>query len=408
MTTSIPDSARWLATLLESSTLAPEDSIRHLLGLPKAGFGMLVLFPSAGDTVPLEWHFAPAVPAPMREWAQAPFQVSIFQRAFRHGEILAHPLPKCETLDAGPFVLGEDAPLEGIAVLPVEYREYRLGLLIIAYPRRESPLSCGLLTRLRALGNALAWPAFIQNLAAEKKHLQAQMEALQHRQDEFIGITSHELRTPLGLVLGHATFLQATVTDPSQQEHVSVIIQSAVRIKEIIETATQADNYQTGTARLRLHTVNLNTLVQSLCDAFREEATEKGIRLQAEVPSPPLVVDGDPEKIRIILKNLIENALAFTDRGGNVWVSLAQCDDYAQISVRDDGVGIPEESLEHVFERFYQVEEHLTRRHSGMGLGLSVARDLAALHGGRIEAESREGEGSCFTLYLPLEGAPVS
>ncbi len=230
------------------------------------------------------------------------------------------------------------------------------------------------------------------------------MEALQHRQDEFIGITSHELRTPLGLVLGHATFLQATVTDPSQQEHVSVIIQSAVRIKEIIETATQADNYQTGTARLRLHTVNLNTLVQSLCDAFREEATEKGIRLQAEVPSPPLVVDGDPEKIRIILKNLIENALAFTDRGGNVWVSLAQHGDYAQISVRDDGVGIPEESLEHVFERFYQVEEHLTRRHSGMGLGLSVARDLAALHGGRIEAESREGEGSCFTLYLPLEG----
>ena len=404
MTTSTPDSARWLAALLESSTLAPEDSIRHLLALSRDGLGMLVLFPSAGDTVPLEWHFAPAVPAPIREWAQASLQVSAFQRAFRQGEILAYPFLMCETLDAGPFVLGTDAPLKGIAVLPVEYREYRLGLLIVAYPQEESPLSCGLLARLRALGNALAWPAFIQNLAAEKKHLQARMEALQRRQDEFIGITSHELRTPLGLVLGHATFLQATVADSSRQEHVDAIIQSALRIKEIIETATQADNYQTGTARLRLHTVNLNTLAQSLCDAFREEAAEKEIRLRAEVPSPPLVVDGDPEKLRIILKNLIENALAFTGRGGNVWVSLARSADYTQISVRDDGVGIPEEALERIFERFYQVEEHLTRHHSGMGLGLSVARDLAALHGGRIEVESREGEGSCFTLYLPLEG----
>ncbi len=403
MTDTLSDSA----ALLEGSTLPPEETIRRLLALLEDAFGILVLFPSAGDAVPLGWYFAPAVPPAVREWVQAPLLVEGLQRAFHHGEILAYPPPACEAWEGRPIFLEEDAPLEGIAVLPVEHREYRLGLLIAAYPRMAAPLSCGSLARLRSLGKALAWPAFIQNLAAEKRYLQAEIEALQRRKDEFIAITSHELRTPLGLVVGHATFLQATAADASTQEHVDVIIQSAMRIKEIIETATQADNYQTGTARLRLHTVNLNTLAESLCETFRGEAEAKGIRLHLEMPSHPLVLEGDPEKIRIILKNLIENALAFTDSGGNVWVSLAQAQsgDYAQISVRDEGIGIPASALERIFERFYQVEGHLTRHHNGMGLGLSVARDLAQLHGGRIEAESEEGKGSCFTLYLPLEQA---
>ncbi len=405
MPDTLPDSVRWLAALLEGSTLPPEEAIRGLLGLLEDAFGILALFPSTGDAVPLEWYFAPAVPPAVREWVQAPLLVEGLQRAFHRGETLAFPPPACETWEGRPLFLEEDAPLEGIVVLPVEHREYRLGLLIAAYPRMATPLSCGSLARLRSLGRALAWPAFIQNLAAEKRYLQEQIEAFQYRKDEFIAITSHELRTPLGLVLGHATFLQATAAEPSLQEHVDVIIQSAIRIKEIIETATQADNYQTGTARLRVHTVNLNTLVKSLCEVFREEAESKGIRLHTATPTPPLVLDGDPEKIRIILKNLIENALTFTDSGRNVWVSLTQVGGYAQIKVRDEGIGIPPNALAHVFERFYQVEGHLTRHHNGMGLGLSVARDLAQLHGGRIEAESEEGKGSCFTLYLPLEQA---
>ncbi len=400
------DSARWLAALLESSALSPQESILRLLDLHEGGFGALALYPSAGDALPLEWYFATGTPPAVRGWMQAKLQIDIFQRAFHRGAVLAYPFPSCEEFEGDIFILGEDAPLEGIAVFPVECREYRLGLLIVAYPQLDTPLSCASLASLHTLRQALAWPAFGRSLAAEKKHLQNQIEDLQHRKDEFIAITSHELRTPLGLVVGHATFLNSLITDAERQEHIRIILRSAMRIKEIIESTTQADNYQTGMARLRMHTVNLNTLLKSLYEGFAPEAERKGIHLQMEVPAPPLVLEGDPEKIRTILRNLIENALTFTDEGGHVRITatLGPPDDgYAQVCIQDDGIGIPESALGRIFERFYQVEAHMTRRHNGMGLGLSVARDLAALHGGRIEVESREGAGSRFTLYLPLE-----
>jgi two-component system sensor histidine kinase VicK len=108
-------------------------------------------------------------------------------------------------------------------------------------------------------------------------------------------------------------------------------------------------------------------------------------------------------KISIALSNLVKNGITFTDAGGTVFIVAEQIPGYVKVSVIDDGIGIPTRDLPHVFERFYQVESHLTRKHGGMGLGLSVAKVMIELHGGRIWAESVEGKGSNFTFILPID-----
>ncbi len=392
----------WLNTLLESSTLPPEESIPRLLELTgEAGAG-LVVFPSAGEQAPLEWYFASDMPAPLRAWLQDESQQSTLQHIFHKGVLASSPQHQCENHTGEEFYLGDDAPTSGIIVLPVTSQGYRLGLMVVCPTQGESAFPCAYISRLQQLAGHIAQPLFVQSLRAEKKHLQKQLSEVEHLKDEFIAITSHELRTPLGLVLGHATFLREMLHEEAYLEHVKVIIQSALRIKEIIEMATQADNYQSGMARLRPQQVNLNALIETLCAARQGDAAENGIMLRFDLPPAPVNVEGDAEKIRIIVNNLLENALTFTNPGGNVVVRLSTLNDYAQIAVQDDGIGIPAEDLENIFTRFYQVESHMTRHHGGMGLGLSVARDLAELHKGRIEVSSREGEGSVFTIYLPL------
>ncbi len=397
------DQALWLDTLLSNSALPPSEGIRRLLALPGKP-AALVVFASAGEETPLEWHVSADMPAEAQAWLRAPAQVETLRRAFRDGVLTAHPQPPCEDHRGTAFPLERGAPVQGAVALPVEYQGYRLGLLVVCTVRGEAAPSCDSLTRWQRLAAQIALPAFVQSLTAEKEHLQTRLNEVERLKDEFIAITSHELRTPLGLVLGHATFLREMLRGDAYQEHIEVIIQSALRIKEIIETTTQEDNYQSGKARLRSRLVNLNTLVETLCEARQESARRAQIALQVDLPSDPVSVEVDAEKVRIILNNLLENALTFTNAGGHIEVRLSAGEGYAQIAVQDDGIGIPEKDLAHIFERFYQVESHMTRHHGGMGLGLSVARSLAQFHGGRIEVESREGQGSTFRLYLPLPG----
>jgi two-component system sensor histidine kinase VicK len=117
----------------------------------------------------------------------------------------------------------------------------------------------------------------------------------------------------------------------------------------------------------------------------------------------PFFIDADGVKIGIVVSNLVKNALQFTDANGHVTVKVEEDSGYMKVTVSDDGIGIPVKDLPRVFERFFQVESHLTRRYNGMGLGLAVARSMIELHNGRIWAESVEGKGSTFTFLLPIE-----
>jgi signal transduction histidine kinase len=225
---------------------------------------------------------------------------------------------------------------------------------------------------------------------------------LDRLKNEFIAITSHELRTPLGLILGHSTFLRELVGN-EYQEQVEAIIRNASKLKEIIESLSSVDNYQTGGASLRSRKVSVSRVIEDVAASFRDIARQKGVTLKTDLDrNQELLVDADGSKIAIVLSNLVKNAVTFTNEGGNIVVRGNLDSNFVKVIVEDDGVGIPARDLPRIFERFYQVESHLTRRHGGMGLGLSVAKVMIEMHSGRIWAESMEGLGSKFTFLLPL------
>lgn len=244
----------------------------------------------------------------------------------------------------------------------------------------------------------------LQNDGLEKDVMSSQDEAreLERLKNEFIAITSHELRTPLGLILGHSTFLKELVSS-EYHEQVDAIIRNASRLKEIIESLTSVDNYQTGGALVRSRRVSVARIIEDVAVSFRDMAVKKGISLRTELePGQDLWVDIDGGKIAIVLSNLLKNALSFTNENGEVILRGEQHPDYVKVVVQDNGIGIPASDLPRVFDRFYQVESHLTRRHGGMGLGLSVAKVMVEMHGGRIWADSHEGQGSTFSFLLPV------
>jgi signal transduction histidine kinase len=245
----------------------------------------------------------------------------------------------------------------------------------------------------------------MQNDLLENNVQSSQNEArdLDRLKNEFIAITSHELRTPLGLILGHATFLRELVAG-DYQEQVEAIIRNASKLKEIIESLSRVDNYQTGGASLRSRKVSVARVIEDVSASFRDIATQKGVALKVELDRrQDLLVVADASKIAIVLSNLVKNAITFTNEGGHIIIRGSLESEFVKVVVEDDGVGIPAKDLPRVFERFYQVESHLTRRHGGMGLGLSVAKVMIEMHGGRIWVESTEGIGSTFTFLLPLD-----
>ena len=245
----------------------------------------------------------------------------------------------------------------------------------------------------------------MQNNMLENNVVSSQDESreLDRLKNEFIAITSHELRTPLGLILGHSTFLRELV-GKEYHEQVDAIIRNASRLKEIIESLSSVDNYETGSARVRERKISITRIIKDVSASFHDIAVQKGVTLKVELEhNHELFVDGEGSKIAIILSNLVKNAITFTNQGGRVTIRGEVESDFVKVSVEDNGVGIPTKDLGHVFDRFYQVESHLTRKHGGMGLGLSVAKAMIEMHGGRIWVESMEGMGSTFTFLLPVK-----
>jgi len=256
------------------------------------------------------------------------------------------------------------------------------------------------LTILETLA-ALAAQA-IQNVSLQRKVRTTAIELaeLERLKTDFIAIASHELRTPLGLILGHATFLRE-LSGEEYGEQLDMIIRNATKLKTIVENLSDVDNIQNGAARVRNQTVSLRKVIDDVVETFQGEANSKNITLKSDGGASPFHLDADAIKLSIALSNLVKNALQFTESGGHVTIGVQEDEGFYKVTVVDDGIGIPARDLPRVFERFFQVETHLTRRYGGMGLGLAVAKAMIDLHGGRIWVESEEGSGSRFTFLLP-------
>jgi PAS domain S-box-containing protein len=246
-------------------------------------------------------------------------------------------------------------------------------------------------------------------LLRREREARADAEEANRLRDEFLATVSHELRTPLNAIVGWSRLLRSDQLDEQGLKHaVEVIERNAGAQKQIIEDILDVSRIITGKLRIGLGPIELATVLQAAIDVIQPAADAKQIKIRTLVHSPGLLVNGDAERLQQVAWNLLSNAVKFTKPGGLVEVILRESGGQVILSVADNGPGIPPEFLSHVFERFSQADSSSTRRHSGLGLGLAIARHLVELHGGTVKAENREnGSGAIFTVTLPaLGGSP--
>lgn len=247
--------------------------------------------------------------------------------------------------------------------------------------------------------------------AIERAGVLARLGELQREQlrvrDELLSHVSHELGTPVAVIRQYATILLDGIVGPlneRQQEAAAAVVRNSEQLGAMVKDLVDSARTQSGKVAVSPRPVDLGDLVDEAVSSFRPAADGKGIKLAAQVApgQPPALAD--PPRVGQVLANLIGNAVKFTPRGGFVRVSLAEAEEplFLAVAVVDSGPGMDAEDVNRVFERLYQAESSGESIKKGLGLGLYIARDLVARHGGRLWADSRPGKGSTFTFTLPV------
>jgi signal transduction histidine kinase/ActR/RegA family two-component response regulator len=229
-------------------------------------------------------------------------------------------------------------------------------------------------------------------------------EAANRTKDEFLATMSHELRTPMTAILGWAQLMRSNMLKETDFSHALEIVERNARAQtKLIDDLLDISRIITGKLRLDVRVVDLAAVIEAVLDSLRPTAEARAIRLQPLLDPQAGPVSGDTDRLQQVVWNLVSNAIKFTPKGGRVQVMLARINSHVEITVSDSGKGISPEFLPHVFDRFRQADGSTTRRQGGLGLGLSIVRQLVELHGGMVSVESEgEGQGATFIVQLPL------
>jgi signal transduction histidine kinase/ActR/RegA family two-component response regulator len=249
----------------------------------------------------------------------------------------------------------------------------------------------------------------VRDLLVALHRARAEAESANRLKDEFLATLSHELRTPLNAILGWTSMLARGQVDASHLPRVfEALDRNAQSQAQLIADVLDVSRIITGKLQLKLSTVDVCDLVARSADAVRPAAVAKSIRLMLHL-SPACLVRGDPDRLQQVLWNLLSNAIKFTPFGGEVSIDVARNAGSITVAVVDSGVGIPREFVPFVFDRFRQADQTTTRVHGGLGLGLSIVKHLAELHGGHVDASSEgRGHGARFEVRLPaVDGAAI-
>ncbi len=288
--------------------------------------------------------------------------------------------------------------------VPMRIRDRNIGVLE-AVNKREGGFTEA---DVRTLSIIASQAAVAINNARLLKALQRaydELGKLEKLKSDFIAIASHELRTPLGIILGYAAILQDEATDEASSEYSTVVLNSALRMRALIEDMTNMNMLRVGAAEMDFEVRPLAPLVRAAYDELNDLIQAKGQEFRLEIGDEDLRARVDAERLTMALTNLLNNSMRFTPDDGHIRLSLERRGREAWLCVFDDGAGIPEGQLEAVFDEFYQVEDHMTRTHEGMGLGLAIVKAVVETHEGRVWAESGGGGvGTTFTIALPLVG----
>jgi signal transduction histidine kinase len=239
-------------------------------------------------------------------------------------------------------------------------------------------------------------------LVADLKKANQELNEVDKLKNDFIAIASHELRTPLSIILGYASFLQEE-SEGKMNEHAAKVLASGLQLRRIIEDLMNLRYLQQSASELVRESITVEEIIDDAVQDVLSMAETKNHHITIDTPpKTPLYVD----RIRAVmaLTNILNNAVRFTPEGSTISVKAElHNQDEMWISVTDTGIGIEANQLEKIFDKFYQVQDHMTRTHGGMGIGLSIARALVEAHGGRVWATSPGlGKGSTITMTLPL------
>ncbi|MCL2450588.1 MAG: HAMP domain-containing histidine kinase, partial [Polyangiaceae bacterium] len=278
------------------------------------------------------------------------------------------------------------------AVPEVAYREHRGSWIVAGLDIEAQKGSERALARL---------------LGQEQRAREAAEEA-NRMKDEFLATVSHELRTPLNAILGWASMIRTGAVDPGRMSRAIDIIERSARAQaRLVQDILDVSRIVAGKLRLQVTSLDLVSVVSEAVETLRPGAEAKTIDLVWTPPPEPVRMLGDAARLQQVVWNLLSNAIKFTPKSGRVEVTLETSATEARVRVEDDGPGVPPEFVPFVFDRFRQADSTSTRAHEGLGLGLSIVKSLAEMHGGSAKLETpASGKGAAFFVSLPLAALP--
>jgi signal transduction histidine kinase len=336
------------------------------------------------------------------------------------------------------FGSAPDAQLDWQSLLERVGAESRLALADAARAALDSSVDFDLVVQAAWPGGATQWIALrgraindgnnhrtviltSRNISAEKKRqaseaaeraavlenerrLRAQAEAANRGKDQFLSVFSHELRSPLNAILGWNRILAVKRADDPEVAATTARIEHSARAQlKMVNDLLDLGRIETGKLRIEARPMQLAKVVSAALDLARPTAAAKGITLEADFEPGAGQLRGDPDRLQQVVTNLLSNALKFTGSGGRICVSLRNTAGFAELGVEDTGLGIAPELLPHVFDRFRQGDSSITRHSGGLGLGLTLVREIVTLHGGTVSADSAGvGGGARFVARFPV------
>ncbi|MGI8545377.1 MAG: PAS domain S-box protein [Aridibacter sp.] len=247
-----------------------------------------------------------------------------------------------------------------------------------------------------------------ESLLENEKSARKEAEIANRMRDEFLATVSHELRAPLNSILGWGRLMQkGKLDEPTTEKAVDTIVRNAESQNRLIEDLLDVSRIISGKLRLEVMTIKPINIVESALETIRPAAEAKGITLEVKEDADVSHISGDMNRLQQVLWNLLSNAIKFTPNDGKVTLEIEREKDFVNLHIKDTGVGIKEEFLPFVFDRFRQADASSIRKFGGLGLGLAIVRHITEMHGGTVHVTSEgEGKGSTFTVRLPLVVSP--
>jgi PAS domain S-box-containing protein len=226
---------------------------------------------------------------------------------------------------------------------------------------------------------------------------------LEEVRSDFVATVSHELRTPLASIAGAAATLRERpeLAEPTRRQLLSVLYDQSDRLARLVEQIMLANQLSSGGVRLEPRAFQAEEVARAVVEAARPRLAD-GLELEVRAPRTLPPVSADPARTGQVLANLVENAINYSPGGGRIRIDLQRAGERLRFSVRDEGLGIPPDEQQRIFEKFYRLDPAMTRGVGGSGLGLYICRELVELMGGRLTVRSRQGAGSTFSFELPL------